>query len=78
VPNDAASSSKEMSVSDVRRDAIAAFTDAEEEFFSAGHDKTAKPHGSGESFDDLDEGYQPLGFWDRVFGRRKPSKKKRR
>ena len=23
------------------------------------------------------EGYQPLGFWDRVFGRRKPAKKKR-
>ena len=28
-----------------------------------------------ESFDDLDEGYQPVGFWDRVFGRTKPKKK---
>ena len=28
---------------------------------------TAKP----ESFDDLDEGYEPPKFWDRVFGRRR-------
>jgi hypothetical protein len=76
-PNDAASSSKELSVSDLRRDAIVAFTDAEEAFFSAGHDRPTKPHVSTESFDDLDEGYQPLGFWDRVFGRRRSTKKRR-
>ena len=27
-----------------------------------------------ESFDDLDEGYRPVGFWERLTGRGKPGK----
>jgi hypothetical protein len=50
-----------------------AFSDTEEEFFQAGHDKVAAHHDA-ESFDDLDEGYRPLGFWERLTGRGKPGK----
>ena len=70
---DTASPSRELEVSDVRRDAVA-FSEAEEAFFS-GADKSApvpRVHHP-ETFDDLDEGYQPPKFWDRVFGR-KPKK----
>jgi hypothetical protein len=31
-------------------------------------------HPKFESFDDLDDGYEPPKFWDRVFGRKKPKK----
>jgi hypothetical protein len=69
VPVDAASASRELEVSDVRRDAVS-FSDAEEAFF-----KTAESHTHSvpkfESFDDLDEGYEPPKFWDRVFGKKK-------
>jgi len=69
---DAASSSKEMLVSQVRRDAVE-FTHEEEAFFNANHSNTnAVP--KLESFDDLDEGYEPPKFWDRVFGRKKKPK----
>lgn len=68
-PADAASPSRELAVSDVRRDAVA-FSEAEEAFFR-GAEKTASVP-KVETFDDLDEGYQPPGFWDRVFGRKKP------
>jgi hypothetical protein len=69
-PGDAASPSRELAVSEVRKDVIAA-TDAEEAFFNRA-ERTA-PHRKPESFDDLDEGYQPPKFWDKVFGR-KPKK----
>ena len=68
---DAASSSKEMLISEVRKDAVE-FTQEEEAFFN--HPDT-KGHTNAvpklESFDDLDEGYEPPKFWDRVFGRKK-------
>jgi len=63
-------------VSQVRRDATGAFTQIEEEFFRAGShpedEKAAKrvPSAS-DSFDDLDEGYERVGFWDRLLGRKK-------
>lgn len=66
---DAASASKEMLVSEVRKDAVE-FTEDEEAFFNAPQSHThAAP--KFESFDDLDEGYEPPKFWDRVFGRKK-------
>ena len=70
-PGDAASASKEMLVSEVRKDAVA-FTQEEEAFFSA-HETKAQTHAVAkvESFDDLDEGYEPPKFWERVFGRKK-------
>ncbi len=58
----------------------AAFSDDEEEFFRAGQESAAPP---AESFSDLDDGYQPQSFWQRVLGkkpkpmpRRPPPKKK--
>jgi hypothetical protein len=55
--------------SEPRRDAIA-FSDLEEAFFKAGHEKEAAVAAPPtESFDDLDEGYRPVGFWDRLRGR---------
>jgi hypothetical protein len=50
-----------------------AFSDTEEEFFQAGHDKIAAHHNA-ESFDDLDDGYRPVGFWERLTGRGKPDR----
>jgi hypothetical protein len=49
------------------------FSDAEEAFFRDGHDKGGAHHDA-ESFDDLDEGYRPVGFWERLTGRGKPDK----
>ena len=61
----------ERVVAEVSGDAATAFTDLEEDFFRAGADKTApRPAVNIESFDDLDEGYQPVGFWDRLLGRK--------
>ena len=71
---DAASPSRELAVAEVRKDAAVAFTDVEEAFFKkaeTGPVRLPKP----ESFDDLDEGYEPPKFWDRVFGRKQPPKK---
>lgn len=73
-PADAASASRELAVAEVRKDAAVAFTDAEEAFFKkadSGPVRVAKV----ETFDDLDEGYEPPKFWDRVFGRKKPPKR---
>jgi hypothetical protein len=71
---DAASASKELVVSEVRRDAVA-FTQEEEAFFTKADQSRpiAQPRIEAESFDDLDEGYEPPKFWDRVFGRKRPS-----
>ena len=51
-----------------------AFSDDEEAFFQAGHDRPSARHDAAESFDDLDEGYRPVGFWERLTGRGKPGK----
>ena len=68
---------RELAVAEVRKDAAHAFSDAEEEFFRAGHGNTgAVPKFSPqETFEDLDEGYQPVGFWDRLRGKKPPKKK---
>jgi hypothetical protein len=50
-----------------------AFSDDEEAFFQAGHERPSARHDA-ESFDDLDEGYRPVGFWERLTGRGKPGK----
>ncbi|HEX4456206.1 MAG TPA: DUF4388 domain-containing protein [Kofleriaceae bacterium] len=67
---DAASASQELVVSEVRRDAVV-LSEAEEAFFKEKSQPHVRP--SHESFDDLDEGYQKPKFWDRVFGRKRPS-----
>jgi len=51
----------------------ASFSDDEEAFFEAGHTLDKKPPPS-ESFADLDEGYQPRSFWERLTGKKKPGK----
>jgi len=66
---DAASASKEMVVSEVRRDAVE-LSEAEKAFFEAAEKSERISRPRVESFDDLDEGYQKPKFWDRVFGRR--------
>ena len=73
-PADAASSSRELAVNEVRHDAAVAFTDAEEAFFKKNETGPVRQV-KVESFDDLDEGYEPPKFWDRVFGRKKPPKR---
>ncbi|MBL9017493.1 MAG: DUF4388 domain-containing protein [Myxococcales bacterium] len=76
---DIAKPSAELAVAEVRKDAVHAFSDAEEEFFRAGHGNTGKvpTFTPQETFDDLDEGYQPVGFWDRLRGKKpKPDRKK--
>jgi hypothetical protein len=70
---DASSTSRELEVASVRKDA-AVFTDEDEAFF-----KRAESHTTSvpkvESFDDLDEGYEPPPtFWERVFGKKKKPK----
>jgi hypothetical protein len=69
-PSDAATASRELEVSGVRRDA-AAFSADEEAFFNRAESQTyAAP--KVESFDDLDEGYEPPpSFWERVWGKKK-------
>jgi hypothetical protein len=67
---DAATSSRDLVVSEVRRDAVE-FTQEEEAFFNAHHHHHTHAAPKLESFDDLDEGYEPPKFWDRVFGRKK-------
>ncbi len=64
---------RDTEVGKARRDATAAFSQMEEEFFRAGHDETHPPRlaSASDSFDDLDDGYQPAGFWDRLLGRKR-------
>jgi len=64
-------------VDQARRDAADALSEIEEAFFSADEKARAAQHAQEpDTFDDLDEGYQPVGFWDRLL-RRKPVKPKR-
>ena len=74
---DIATPSRELAVAEARKDAQAAavaFSEAEEAFFRAGHEKEKVTKTASlpapETFDDLDEGYQPVGFWDRLRGKR--------
>jgi len=60
----AAALSLDAPMAEVHRD-TEEFSDLEEAFFRAGHEKEAVA----ESFDDLDEGYRPVGFWERLRGR---------
>jgi hypothetical protein len=72
-PPDAATAKAADEVLQVRRDATGAFSKLEEEFFKAGtaHEEGRAPlRSASDSFDDLDEGYQRVGFWDRLLGRK--------
>ncbi len=75
VSKNIAAPAQEKIVAEVRKDAVASFSDDEEAFFRAGADRTGKVPllPPTETFDDLDEGYQPVGFWDRLRGK-KPTK----
>ena len=55
----------------VARDAkqATAFTDDEEAFFRAGAELDDAPTPSPDTFEDLDEGYQPKTFFQRLFNR---------
>jgi hypothetical protein len=72
-PGDVRTAAREQEIAEIRKDAVA-FNELEEAFFKhADHvhsHVTAPAHV--ESFEDLDEGYEPPKFWDRVFGRRRP------
>ncbi len=72
----ASSPAQERVVVEVHQDVAAVFSEIEEDFFRAGVEKTqAPPKSASDSFDDLDEGYQPVGFWDRLLGRKPPPKR---
>ncbi len=64
----------EKVIAEVRKDAVHAFSDDEEEFFRAGAGNTGKvpQFTAAETFDDLDEDYRPVGFWDRLRGKKPP------
>jgi hypothetical protein len=75
---DATSPTRDAAAAAARSDA-AAFSEAEEAFFRAGHDHSREPAPTAphvESFADLDEGYRPVGFWDRLRGKRPRPKSK--
>ena len=59
---------------EVRKDAVA-FSDAEEAFFRAGSERPSTPKieitAPVETFDDLDADYKPVGFWDRLRGKKR-------
>jgi hypothetical protein len=74
-PSSTTTPASEQTATKVSGDPAKAFSDVEEDFFRAGQ-KTARPPSSSDSFDDLDEGYKPVGFWGRLLGR-KPKPKKR-
>jgi hypothetical protein len=77
---DLAGSRADKTVGDIRKDAAIAFSDAEEAFFRQGSEKekvtSFQVTAPVETFDDLDEDYKPVGFWDRLRGKKdKPEKK---
>jgi len=75
VTANAASPPPEAEVVSVPSDAVAS-SDVEEAFFRTGGEKAAVMVKAMpiESFNDLDEGYQPVGFWDRFRGRGLPDR----
>lgn len=72
---EASTAASDAKVTAARDDAAAVFSEAEEAFFRAGHDKHVDAPPT-ESFSDLDEGYRPLGFWDRLRGKRSKRSKR--
>jgi hypothetical protein len=81
---DARSPEVEAELAGVRADvkhqaghAASHFDEHEEQFFQAGSSPTfghaAEPT---ESFNDLDDGYQPTGFWDKLLGRDKKPRRR--
>jgi hypothetical protein len=76
-PGDSATPSRELAVAEVRKDAVA-FSEAEEAFFrhTDTHPPTPAQAINPEKFEDLDEGYEPQKFWDRVWGRKRPPTEK--
>ncbi|MEZ4367757.1 MAG: DUF4388 domain-containing protein [Kofleriaceae bacterium] len=52
--------------------AAGAFSDDEEAFFRAGTAPAPTPAPKVEVFEDLDRGYEPLGFWQRLRGKTRP------
>jgi DNA-binding response OmpR family regulator len=63
----------DAAVQEVKHDAskaTAAFTADEEAFFQAG----GHHHATAETFADLDDGYRPRTFWQRLLGRGKPGR----
>ncbi|MBZ0232106.1 MAG: hypothetical protein K8M05_07105, partial [Deltaproteobacteria bacterium] len=46
------------------------FSEDEEAFFQQGHADQPGGESAAESFDDLDVGYQRVGFWDRLMGKK--------
>ncbi len=70
---DATTPGRAAAVAAVRTDAQTVFSDVEEAFFAGGATDTALiPKQPLESFDDLDAGYQPSSFWERLVGKKKP------
>jgi hypothetical protein len=67
---DASSPARELVVAETRKDAIA-LSEEEEAFFRKADASQPHMRPAHDSFDDLDEGYEPPKFWDRVFGRNK-------
>lgn len=55
-----------------------AFTADEEAFFAEGAELASKASQPAESFADLDDGYQPPSFWDRLLGRKRRAAPPRR
>jgi hypothetical protein len=73
IGSDAATPSREAPVREARSDAVS-FSEIEEAFFRAGHDSQDKEPvtpapAPPETFEDLDEDYRPVGFWDRLRGK---------
>jgi hypothetical protein len=74
--DDARAKRDSANVSGIRRDArdavATAFSDLEEDFFAAGSSPTyGQPTEPTENFTDLDDGYEPTGFWDKLLGKKK-------
>jgi hypothetical protein len=78
--SDARSDRAEAQVSGVRREAQSKaaqatvhFEEHEEQFFQQGSSPSyGHPQEPVENFDDLDRGYQPQTFWERLLGKKKP------
>ncbi len=60
----------------VGKAATAVFSDDEEAFFKAGLQSVDGSAPPADSFNDLDDGYEPQGFWDRLIGRQ-PTRRRR-
>jgi hypothetical protein len=81
IAGNAATPAREGQIGEARADAVA-FSDVEEAFFRAGHadHKVAPvpPAAPTETFEDLDEGYRPTGFWDKLRGKTQPRRDRKK